>query len=100
LHQSEGRSTRSEELLPLTQATCTRAYFHAKRYILVPDLRLTTETFPTPRADGAIGKVTDSEWEGIRHQQWARYHPPDRASIFATATSMANRRRIKPQQRH
>jgi hypothetical protein len=102
LHQSEERFTRSEELFPLTQTTGTRTYFHAKPYILVPDFRLTIETFPSPRADGAIGKVTDSEWEGMRHQEigqpQAWYYPGDRALMLWECYLHDSYQRGKPQE--
>lgn len=86
LHQSEERFTRHEELFPLTQHTGTRSYFHAKPYILVPDIRLTVGLFPQPRPDGAIGEVVSSRTEGSRQveigQAQAWYYPTDRVLML------------------
>jgi len=58
------------ELYPL-QHDGTEHEVSGKAYILVPDITLTVGLFPTPPPSGAIGTVTDSAWQGMRHHdQW------------------------------
>ncbi len=54
-----------------------------KAYILLPDITLTVGLFPTPPPSGAIGTVTDSAWQGMRHHDIASvrglYYEEDRS---------------------
>jgi len=54
-----------------------------KAYILVPDITLTVGLFPTSPPSGAIGTVTDSAWQGMRHHDIANvrglYYEEDRS---------------------
>jgi hypothetical protein len=49
----------------------------------VPDIRLTVSLYPypTPGDQGAVGEVTSSEWEGMKHEEigspQAWYYPTD-----------------------
>jgi len=86
LHEAEERIRDHEELFPVTQRTGTRRYFHAKPYVLEPEITLTVGLSPTVRPDGAIGEVTDAEWRGMRHrevgQAQAWYYPADRVLVI------------------
>ncbi len=86
LHQSEERFTRLAELIPLTQTSGTRTYFDLRPYILVPSITLTVGLSPAPRADGAIGEVAGSAWEGMRHEELGQaqawYYPVDRTLLL------------------
>lgn len=81
LRESDERFTRHGELVPLTQTTGTRRYIYARPYVLEPDIRLTVALSPTPRPDGAIGRVSGVRWAGMRHrevgQAQAWYYPAD-----------------------
>lgn len=86
LHQAEEPIFRHEELFPLAQHTGTRTYFHAKPYVLVPDITLTVALSPDAQPDGAIGRVTKSDLRGVRHreigQAQAWYYPADRTLML------------------
>ena len=86
VHQAEERFTRMTELIPLTQASGTRTYFDLRPYILVPSITLTVGLSPIPRADGAIGEVTGSGGEGLRHEELGQaqawYYPADRTLLI------------------
>lgn len=86
LHDAEERFRDHKELFPLTQRTGTRRYFHAKPYVLEPEITLTVGLSPTPQPDGALGEVTGSEWHGLRHrevgQAQAWYYPADRGLMI------------------
>jgi len=58
------------EIYPLTHAG-TEHEISGRAYILVPDITLTVGLFPTPQPSGAIGTVTSSEWQGMRHHDIA-----------------------------
>ena len=86
LHEAEERFRNHEELFPLTQRTGTRRSFHAKPYVLEPEITLTAGLSSIPRPAGAIGEVTDAAWHGMRHrevgqaQDW--YYPADRVLMI------------------
>jgi hypothetical protein len=88
LHQSEetyhGRNV--AELVPLSHPTGSRTYVHARPYVLEPEVTLTVDLFPIARETGAVGKVVDSSWEGMRHveigQAQAWYYPGDRLLVL------------------
>lgn len=86
LHESEERFRGHTELFPLRERTGTRRYFHAKPYVLEPEITLTVDLSPAHRPDGAIGAVRDSTWEGMRHrevgQAQAWYYPADRVLVI------------------
>lgn len=86
MHQSQERFNRHDELIPLTKTTGTRTYFHAKPYILVPDVRLNVALFPSSHPDGMIGQVVSSRQEGTRQveigQAQAWYYPTDRVLML------------------
>jgi hypothetical protein len=85
-HATEPFQQRFAGLLPLSEMHGTRQYFHARPYMLEPDFRLTVGVYPTPEPYGAIGEVTESRWEGMRHvdigeaQAW--YYPADRLIVL------------------
>jgi len=70
------------ELYPLRHDG-TEHEVSGKAYILLPDITLTVGLFPTPPPSGAIGTVTDSAWQGMRHHDIASvrglYYEEDRA---------------------
>ncbi len=82
MHTATERFHRHHELVPLSETTGERIYVHAKPYILVPDITLTVGLYRQPDPHGAIGAVTSSAWEGMRHedigtcQGW--FYPTDR----------------------
>lgn len=76
-----------QELVPITHRTGQRTYYHARAYVLQPEISLTMSVYPTIRDTGAIGEVVASEWAGMRHveigtaQAW--YYPaPDRLLVL------------------
>ncbi|MBV9279422.1 MAG: hypothetical protein JOZ41_05030 [Chloroflexi bacterium] len=70
------------EIYPLTHAG-TEHEVSGRAYILVPDITLTVDLFPNPPPSGAIGRITSSEWHGMRHHDIAAvrglYYEQDRA---------------------
>jgi hypothetical protein len=86
LHRSEERYFHKEELFPLSTRTGTRIYFHAKPYILIPDITLTIATYPRPAKDGAIGEVIGSDVKKLKPleignaQAW--YYPAETAVVL------------------
>ena len=63
------RQGRSEEIVPLKHQQGVRTYVQAKPYVLVPDVTLGVQLSPRPNPRGAIGEVTSSTWEGMRHEE-------------------------------
>ncbi len=84
LHESPERYTESSELVPITRRG-ERIYYHARPYILLPDIRLTVE-LTRPEPTGAIGQVLSSEYTGVRPveigeaQAW--YYPQDQTLVL------------------
>ncbi|GAC1344513.1 MAG: hypothetical protein NVSMB27_05570 [Ktedonobacteraceae bacterium] len=58
------------ELYPLAH-NGTRQDIFGKAYILVPDMTLTVGLAPQEEPSGAIGQVTASSWQGMRHHEIA-----------------------------
>ena len=56
------------DLLPDRSYTGEKLYFHAKPYILLPDISLTVGLYDRPRGQD-VGEVRDVQWEGMRHQE-------------------------------
>src|SRR3712207_466350 len=61
LHRSQECYYHKEELFQLSSRTGERIYFHAKPYILIPDMTLTFAPYRTPAPDGSIGKVINTD---------------------------------------
>ncbi len=68
VHESAETRGGSIDLLPPRGYRGERLYFHAKPYILLPDVRLTVGLYDAPRGRD-IGRVRDVRWEGMRHQE-------------------------------
>jgi hypothetical protein len=72
----------NRELYPLSRDG-TQHDVSGRAYILVPDFSLTVGLFPQPKSSGAIGEVTSSTWEGMRHHDIAAlralYYQEDQA---------------------
>jgi hypothetical protein len=70
------------ELYPL-EHDGTEHEVAGKAYILVPDITLTVGLYTDPQPSAAIGQVTDSSWQGMRHYDIANvrglYYEDDRA---------------------
>jgi hypothetical protein len=88
LHESREPYTESHEIVPVARRG-ERTYYHARPYILLPDIRLTaTLTGGTP--EGPIGRVRDSGYTGVRPteigdcQGW--YYPRDGILILWECT--------------
>lgn len=58
------------ELYPLSHDG-TRYEVSGRAYILVPDITLTVGLFPNQAGSCAVGRVTSSRWEGMRHHDIA-----------------------------
>lgn len=63
------RQPARDEIIPLKHRQGVRTYVHAKPYVLVPDITLGIQLFPTPDPTGAVGEVASSTWEGMRHEE-------------------------------
>jgi hypothetical protein len=70
------------ELYPLTHDG-TEHEVSGKAYILVPDITLSVGLYNDPQPSGAIGHVTESNWQGMRHHDIASvrglYYEEDQA---------------------
>jgi hypothetical protein len=58
-------------IYPLQQRG-TQVEITGKAYILLPDVTVTVGLFDHPAPSGAIGSVTDSNWQGMRHHEIAK----------------------------
>lgn len=75
-----------EEIIELTQRRGVRSYVFGQAYLLQPDERVTVQLNREPDPSGHIGKVTDSDWVGMRRlpvgkaQGW--YYPFERTIVL------------------
>lgn len=86
-HVSDERyANHRDPLVDLVEPTGTRAYVHAKPFLLLPDVTLAVGLFPTPDPSGTIGELVDSRVTGFRHleigQAQAWYYPTERALVL------------------
>jgi hypothetical protein len=81
-HTATGPYLANQQLYRL-QHDGTQHELSGKAYILVPDVTLTVGLFPSPQSSGAIGTVTESAWQGMRHHDIANlrglYYAEDHA---------------------
>ncbi len=85
LHQS--REPFSQHgLVPMTRTADPITYFHAKPYLIEPDIRLTVALHPLPSPAGDIGRVTGSDTARVRRrevgQAQAWCYPGDRTIVL------------------
>lgn len=75
-----------DEIIPLDTKKGTRIYVMAKPYILEQDYRLSIGLYPQPTEQGAIGEVTQADWEGMRGREvghcQAWLYPEERTLIL------------------
>jgi hypothetical protein len=87
LHQSEERRYHGEALFPISvKRGDTRAYFHAKSYILIPRMTLTIG-LTKPKADSdEIGRVIGSDVTKLQEREignaQAWYYPAEKALVL------------------
>src|SRR5919106_6388623 len=87
LHQSEEPYEYSiENLFPISARRGNRTYFHAKPYILIPQMTLTIG-LTRPKADSdEIGRVIGSDVKHLQEQEignaQAWYYPVDKALVL------------------
>ena len=85
MHTAKERYEDKQALVPLKKPRGARIYFHARPYILLPDIKLTIGVYPEPQGS-KIGEVLSSEWEGMKHQEigncQAWHYPSDRLLII------------------
>ena len=101
LHEARERYSRAgdPEIVPLTTTQGERTYFLAKLYLLIPDIRLTVSLYPysTPADRGAVGEVSRSDWEGMKHEEvgsaQAWYYPPPDATLILWEALLLDRHR-------
>jgi hypothetical protein len=85
LHQAEETYYGRQEIFPLSESKGGRRYFHAKPYILLPDLTVRINLHDRPRGE-VVGETEGTDWEGMRHevlgnaQAW--YYPKDKAVVL------------------
>lgn len=86
VHTSTEPYRGGEGLVKLVHTHGERTYFHARPYILVPEITLTIGVYDRPTGQNQIGEVIASEWEGMKQQEigsaQAWYYPKDRLLIF------------------
>src|SRR3712207_6761266 len=84
LHRSDERYyDKRDELFKLAAPRSgTRIYFHAKPYILIPDMTMTFALSPTPASDSAIGHVISTDVTKLKPREigtaQAWYYPADK----------------------
>jgi hypothetical protein len=87
VHRSEERYEDSvENLFPISSHRGNRTYFHAKPYILIPNITLTIE-LTRPKADSdEIGRVIGSDVKHLQEREFgnaqAWYYPADKALVL------------------
>jgi hypothetical protein len=87
MHRSEETYEYSiENLFPLSSRRGNRTYFHAKPYILIPQMTLTIG-LTKPKADsGEIGRVIGSDVSKLQEREignaQAWYYPEDKALVL------------------
>jgi hypothetical protein len=87
LHRSEEKAYHSESLFPIaTQRGEKRTYFHAKPYILIPQMTLTIG-LTRPKVDSdEIGRVIGSDVTHLEEREignaQAWYYPADKALVL------------------
>ena len=87
LHRSEERAYHAEFLFPIDiKRADTRTYFHAKPYILIPQMTLTIG-LTKPKADSSeIGRVIGSDVSKLQEREignaQAWYYPEDKALVL------------------
>jgi hypothetical protein len=87
LHRSEERAYHSKSLFPITtKRGDTRTYFHAKPYILLPQMTLTIG-LTKPKVDSdEIGRVIGSDVTKLQEREignaQAWYYPADKALVL------------------
>lgn len=85
LHQS--REPFSQHgLVPMTRTADPITYFHAKPYLIEPEITLDVALHPHPSPAGDIGRVVGSDTAGVRRrevgQAQAWYYPGDRTIVL------------------
>jgi hypothetical protein len=87
LHQSEERAYHEESLFPIAiKRGDTRTYFHAKPFILIPQMTLTIG-LTKPKADSdEIGRVIGSDVKHLQEREignaQAWYYPAEKALVL------------------
>jgi hypothetical protein len=86
IHRSTEKYFDGDSLIELSYRTGERIYFHAKPYILIPDMTLTFAAYPRPAQDGAIGEVISTDVKKLKPleignaQAW--YYPAEKALVL------------------
>jgi hypothetical protein len=86
VHRSPEQYFDGDSLIKLSNRKGARIYFHAKPYILIPDMTLTIATYPQPAPDGAICEVISSDVKKLKPleignaQAW--YYPADKTVVL------------------
>lgn len=84
-HTERGSYRGGQELYPLAHDG-SKHEVSGRAYILMPDITLTVGLYPREHPSGAIGKVTSSDWRGMRHHEIAAvrglYYEEDRALVI------------------
>ena len=101
LHRSQERYFHQEELFPIATSPGTRTYFHAKPYILIPDMTLTFAPYRTPAPDGSIGEVINMDVTKLKSREignaQAWYYPAEQALVLWECFLEAPYRQPDPQ---
>jgi hypothetical protein len=75
-----------QEIFPLQTSHGIRDYVLMHPYLLLPDISLEVTLSPQPNPSGAIGTVTSSEWQGMKHERigdgQAWYYRGDRTLLL------------------
>ncbi|TAK28818.1 MAG: hypothetical protein EPO21_21930 [Chloroflexota bacterium] len=84
IHYEEERYS-GNEIVSLKQKRGVRTYYHARPYLLIPRITLTLGLHPEPK-EHEIGKVLDSQWEGMDHREignaQAYWYPADKLLLI------------------
>jgi hypothetical protein len=99
LHRSTEKYFDDDTLIKLSTHKGERIYFHAKPYILIPDMTLTFALSRQPAPDGAIGEVIGADVKKLKPleignaQAW--YYPAEKALVLWECYLFAPFRHVK-----
>ncbi len=88
------------EIVKLRSAAQPRDYVSIQPYILLPDIQIGIDLFPTPTPTGAIGEVSSVDWIGMKQERigdgQAWYYQQDRTIILWELTVFAHYEQEQP----
>jgi hypothetical protein len=88
------------EIVKLRSVAQPRDYVFVEPYILLPDIRIGIDLYPTPSPTGAIGQVASTDWIGMKQERigdgQAWYYHQDRTLILWELTVFSHYEQDRP----